>query len=98
MYHLHRCEKCFINWSTVIYGTSKLNKVMHYHYHVDLEGVNIPSQSFAKTVNNTMWLAFLSYSFYYVYSMNDHVNLIINTAYVRRNINQASSLVEHQTQ
>ena len=40
---MFRWEECFINWSTVLYESSKLI-VMHviYHHIVDTKGVNIP--------------------------------------------------------
>ena len=33
---LFRCEEYFINWSTVLYGTLKLNKVQLYMKHIPL--------------------------------------------------------------
>ena len=59
-YHevLFKCEECFINWSTVLNLTINYSYIWNaYHYLVDAEGVNTPSHSFSKIVNNVMQLA-----------------------------------------
>ena len=50
---LFRYEECFINWSIVLYETSKPNKVQlcmkrirNFHYLVDTKGIKIPLNSF----------------------------------------------------
>ena len=49
---------------------------MYHHYLVDVEGVNIPSHSFAKTKqHNAAGFFKLSIPFY---SMNDLINISIN--------------------